>query len=1491
MEDYYCNYCKDEGKFYYKNKCYNECPLKRHLNNSNNECYLCSELNINNNYYQNGSCVEKCEEGFVPIKNNIDNIDDYYCYYCGDEGKFFENNKCVDNCSKGYGENISSYICEYCLNKTDYQFYYEKQCVSKCEQYFGWDDNKICTNCSKEGLLFKENKCESTCGKYIQIGNIRCEACKNYSKYFFEYKCYKECPNYTIPKEDDGFYCKMCDNNYQDNSCVDSCYEGYSQTKETIPGTKIAVNVCEECGINNNSWYNGFECVPQCPETKYADNDDHFCRLCFCGFNNISNCSNITDECECEDNETEVFEIFGNNCEFYSNTKRKNKSLFIEPLSSVISSKKSIFSFNLSDSVINETINYTFSIKWRVFVDNSEILDIKNYATGVNEKKFIINSNLLQPSKNNTITLDLNITDINNLNNSLHLYDRLEIAIQSLDKNIPVTIRSAESINKVMNNSFLLITDFLYGVQPFKYYYQIFIKDEHNEIISIKNRTLLQPLINKKSLPISFMLPIFQVFIFQLSNNRGEKYNIPQENEKNENSYIKYSLEDIIEGDLKDDYSEIERIFVIMKYIDIKKRENKEKDINYDSIFDFIKQKLIAVSNENGYFEDEEKKQLNYGKDSKDASIRYYINYYEPKTIFSLLNKIFLIIGTNIKEKHLNSTLNILYEFLDKLIEIKCSNLDNSNILSFFRTFDHLIDIYINKEKSEQIKYKNTIFEILNKLSEFLITQTYPGETIRLVGKRISFFLSHFGEYQYNLSFASINNISNSLKYDNYSTFSFDDFNLNQENCDDEGNTFLCIKNDSYKEFKEKNSDNENCYLSFFSINNNIDNIFQNENEGNSFELKIINKNYLRNPYINKGFFYDIEFPFNYIPTSNNDIQINSQTNNNEEKDYSNITCIPKNNLYNKDLYCLTYFNYETNIIKCSCNIMDEITYISNYEIANFYKEIQYKMKIKSYEIFNKYSIFGVLGLLLFLFIPNFGYILYDIVNDIKIANHKLLSFSEKVKQNYLKIKSLSNSSILSFSIKCFIYKFPLLSPLRQCDFKSPKYIKHFIITLALSYGMVISLILFLFYTPFYERQIIINKRDIKNPNYELSNWDIYLKYFYIGVIFTIFGAIITRIIIYIFGIILNYNKNENKYWKNLKKMFSNYVNNYIKGEVLLGATWTKIKLRMIAYTNICGNYIINKKNKKNKNFENYISDSHSKKNYNNRLLPLDLEEEMVELNNENYLKSETYQIPSINSINNEPENFSKCLTNKKSSKKIWFSTGDLVINNSREQSLNKFLQVKNVDNFQLYSNKIKVKKSIINKNKFERIRNRYFFHKNNNLPYEKDIDSEFKPNYIQYKKNLEIVNENNISYLTMEEFIPNETLNKRISNRWRSSNLTINISPEGYWLLINISFLLTILLLVLICIVFLFIKLMLNEFGNFIINVWVACSIFIYILVYPLLYFLRIFIGSILVFKCYHLKDWIIFKPFFWIFVDKTLINIFKVRNYITKYKKELDY
>ena len=1131
-------------------------------------------------------------------------------------------------------------------------------------------------------------------------------------------------------------------------------------------------------------------------------------------------------------------------------------------------------------------------------MDDVEITNLKNFAAGVNERIFIINSDVLQPGDiNNEVVLELNISEEeNNLNSTYSTYilkDSINISIQALNQNRDISLNSVEGINKVMDNNFELDTTNLIGIDAYKFYYRLLIKDEHNEIIPIKQRKELDPIIEKQQKKINLMLPIFKNFFFELSNNREERYIASNIAKINQNSYIKFNnLTEILKEANSDNYNEIEKIFLIMKYLDINKNSNLNGD--YDDLFDFIDNKLTEAVKEGGFFESQEPNEINYSNETNT----YHINYYEPKTIFSLLNKLFLNQKENIPDKYYNIVIKIFKDFLDSLLNNKNNiKLDNSNILSFFRTFDHFVSIYINKAKitGEDIINKESIYDILNKLSEYLVTDTYSGETIKLVGKKISLFLSHFGEFQNHLSFASVNNISDKLKYDDYSTFSFDDYNINEESCSDDGDILLCIQSKNYKEFKEKVENIEDYILSLITINKNKDNFIQNENEGNSFQLKIINSKNLTKTYNNLGFFYDIEFPFNYIPpsssfssSSNNNITelyLQQDNNNNIEKDYSNIACVPKNNLKNKDLYCLTYFNYETNLIKCSCNVMDEITYVNNPDIAKFYKDLQSKGKFKTYKPLNKISLYAVFGLLAFLLLPNLIYLLYEIKNDIKKAKYKLFNYSKRIKEKYLSAKPLNNTSIFSFSILSFIYKFPFLSPLRNCNIQTPKYIKHFIVTLALSYGVIISLILFLLYYPFKEKQEIIDKRDIKNPDYEIIDSHIIFKYFNSGIVFSFFGLMISILFVYIFGIILSYNNDELKYWKNMKSLLDNYICNDIKKEVLLGSFWKKIKLRMLAYCNICGNYILSKKTKKrkiNQNLEKYLKTSQSKKRDNdndNQLLPLDLDEEMRELSEKNS-NSGKYRPPSIsqkNIINDSNEHL---------------SIG--AINDSRN-SINLDLQVVPGEKFQLYGAKVKVDKSIEKNKKFERIKNRYICKKPNNISLEEEMEypdsRSASIETIKFYKDLTIEYENNLSFIAINEFLINKTITKNSNKKWISSYSSMNYKLEGYWLLVYISFILTILLLVLIFLMFKLLKLFLNDFGSFIIFVWVSTSIIIYIIVYPLLYYIKILIGTILLFKCYHLRNKAFGRFLYWVFVDKTMIYIFKVRNFITKYKKEFDY
>ena len=184
---------------------------------------------------------------------------------------------------------------------------------------------------------------------------------------------------------------------------------------------------------------------------------------------------------------------------------------------------------------------------------------------------------------------------------------------------------------------------------------------------------------------------------------------------------------------------------------------------------------------------------------------------------------------------------------------------------------------------------------------------------------------------------------------------------------------------------------------------------------------------------------------------------------------------------------------------------------------------------------------------------------------------------------------------------------------------------------------MSISLLLFLFFTPFAEKNDIIDKRDIKNTDFKVIDQQIIFRYLNRSVVFSFFSLIISCLFIYVMGIILSFNNEENKYWKHMKTFFSNYVTNKIKREVLLGSAWNKIKLRMNAYYNICGNYILNKKLKKkrkvNKNFEEYLNISQIKRGENENdklLLPPDDNEEMTELTDKKIKPENIDHLPLI---------------------------------------------------------------------------------------------------------------------------------------------------------------------------------------------------------------------------------------------------------------------
>ena len=116
-----------------------------------------------------------------------------------------------------------------------------------------------------------------------------------------------------------------------------------------------------------------------------------------------------------------------------------------------------------------------------------------------------------------------------------------------------------------------------------------------------------------------------------------------------------------------------------------------------------------------------------------------------------------------------------------------------------------------------------------------------------------------------------------------------------------------------------------------------------------------------------------------------------------------------------------------------------------------------------------------------------------------------------------------------------------------------------------------------------------------------------------------------------------------------------------------------------------------------------------------------------------------------------------------------------------------------------------------------------------------------------------------------------------------------INKTIYNYIIISAICFFIFILLLILILVLF---RIILERFGTFILKTWLVPALFIVIVLNYLLYYAKIAIGTFLLFHCYHLRNrGRFFKILFWIFVDKTMIYKYKIRNFITKYQKEFNY
>lgn len=1527
-----CYDCEIGEKMFFNNDCIVNCQEIHLVPNGTNlsDCITCEDKYPDNKHYfsiKEGNCT-LCENG---VKDDNKKL----CSECkynddGNHSYFKLLDKCIPDCRKYYSVDVDS-VCTFC---EDNYYYEEGQCSFNSCQSRGYGIEEITLNFEKvnkalnicilcknntinENNIYLQNKyCTDNCqGEYKKIAadNI-CVNCKESESFFFinTQDCMKNCPDKAkVDKvsmtcgfcpEDQFFY--QSDQDPDDKQCLQQCKENQEPKEGTFKN--INYKYCADLKCEDNQIFINGSCQ-DCSGQFYSPSNSS-CYKCFCWSDKENkteyHCNVANGQCFCPD------KYYGYSCEFYS--EEGNEEMTIITLNNrLIKSSKNYFTHILSNKT---TLSDEYDFTWKVFFNDIEISDNETYKkyfiTALNEKIFGINKEIFD-EKDNTIHISLNIA---RYNRSIY-YSKIRLNIIELIEEISNFKSNYNDININEMNTHLNIklTDRKEKYLG-RYEFQYGLVDENNE------RLPLTDYIGTDQVDLNLICPIN--FGVNIRNDRGEEKNYLLQKVISCNP-SNFTIDDIINGT----FYRSEKIFLLKSYLKSKRFQKSEK---LDNIINFVNDIINEAINKDGsYIEPKSNPNLieEYTRnllELENNPTDLNITYSEPKNIFSLMNHLL-----NYRKKYLNkeyvlsffNSFSLLFENIFTKDNISNKTLSNEDIKSLFRTIDNLYDIIIEKNitnNKETLFYDNFI-EVLENLSRYLSYKTYPSETIRLIGKRISLLTYNLGVHQKNnnISFPYITKKEN-FYINNFSNYSFDNYDMNQEICSQEISTFFCFTKDNYNDFIDKlNKSYENLNINNLTLNiflmeemkkntrdekltydgpdgeqeyqriilkNNHTVIFRLINRTENFPQIINNNNMILE--------FDLEFPF-YI--NNNDNKKDKQEIDSNLKplgfiiplspDYKNFACLPKsyyddNNTY----YCFTHFGFEKNSTRCKCKtkLNDEIIIVENDEIASFIKDKQFKKS--EYELNNKYGLWFAYIFILLLLIPTIYYLLSDIIKDSKdLKKNNIIDFEVDRKTTYNGIKKYCNTGIFVFSLYLTLRKFPYFSPFNKYNKRYPRFIKHLIIIMGLLIGFILSLLPFIWIS-FRERENFMNQRSVEYSDDSINN----IKpdsYFSKGILFGIFGYIFANLFIYIFSKILNFEKEEIDIWLDIKTMCKDYIYYEIKSEVLLGPIWNKIKSRMMAYYYICGDYY-SKIRQKNK-FSNYL-DQISRIQIGRKTVMPELSEVdriLPRTTNGSELAS-VLDINSDSKSNNKKDNKAMEMTNKEFNEPLLDNEGNenkltsLNLNNNKTISNDNIqgLKIRRTDNFSLDNIIISDEKTKRQIEHFTKVRNKYIY-----------INKRKDANEIEIDERSNDGDENiafNISPQFNYVYFPSNSFTTQ------GNNFISKEDTKDIYNFILISVILFVIFACLLTSLFISIHEILIIFGDFIINAWIIPLIIIFTVVSFLLYFIKILIGSFLLFHFYHWrkKGWF-YRILYLVFVDQSMIYVYKVRNLITKYKKEFDY
>ena len=1478
------------------NECVIRCDNNYKSDNIKKICINCQMNSPKTPYLQDNQCVSKCSDYYVQNETSM------RCFNCskefGNEYYFF-NGTCVKECSNYYFKDEINKRCYKCKDINIKQSYYEEgKCLANCSKYLVIDEkNLICLNCSKtNNEYFQDNKCVKECSPgYSSFSGIKaCYKCKDYGKYEYKGDCLTKCPEYTVNNLQTN-QCQLCRQinsstpffDITDEKCVSDCKIGFEKdtinyicqkclkfynnaTKKCIDkcpkNTGISGNICQKCSIYDKSKN---VCVSECSKGKYPFNikeeDYTICYEGFCGYgicspndnNNKTTTSSININnlynCEYQNNENN-FIVFGKYLQ-YKYLKKSNEGIKIKPLQDIIYiNKKNIFTFELIGNKFNNSLpnllnahelnknrRIKYLINWNLVQNN--ITQSKKKEIGSNELFFVVEPNTFIDDSDNIIKLTISDRNRKILYNT-ELYiktklmknDSFDIVISSLNERNKLFSVKLDEKNVILEN-------YLY-----KY---IYITDDGEEF------SLTNYIRNNEETQTLF-IPFCKSIKSRIKNDFGNIIDvlstsslnfIPNKNKnltiilKNNNNISDWTL-----------LTELKSFLAENQNYNI----SNEKEI-LNQFISLIKTKLVStIIYEN--------KMLNnyYGIEETDEIM-------ESNVLISLINQLVLINFKNNINNNCDLYLKVT-DIINSSLNNNSSNIEflsEKTILSFLRTIDNLLSALFlcNCSKSDySILYENI------KLIKYIISKNaISGSRVKIDGKNFDIFLFKPGYNTENFCILNIRKRDENTRSDfmEYKDYKFDFEKINNAKCDDD--LIFSFSKINYDYFYDeitylKNEEIKNLIISITRFNNPnnfisklnkiVKNLYLND-EKNSMPKQISDYSFLieiTEP-LNRKIFKNLK-QFKYY--------LSFDLKKTYENNKSDIICVALNSIklknnnieVSKEGACITYFDSKKHKIICECNTDGEISILLDKKLSILIKNSQSQKH--EYKIINSLSGSIILCSLALISFLSIMFIIYDFYDDEENNYIQLMNVNIRAQYEYENFKNLKNSSIIKFALYLIYYKYSFFNIIIIYKYNHPRYIRFIIEIIKILLNLLASIFPF-YYLPFHKKE---------DKYYEFKEQEGKLNYLYfsnndfnfIDTSFSFLYSLMASIFIFFIAHII-YKLFEHKtirklIWKVKKNVLKECVHIIFKKDFVFNKKMKLIQKRILAYTKLCGKYIL--ENKKKDKLSNYLE-----------------YKKFQQIPKKNMFENMKFLLLKNKTINSEKHlDFLK-------EKLLDSNSNEINTNSQRKYSIDsksKKIKSKNlticnaVQPFTLTKKSSNINISMTNVYKYEYIRNKYIFINNQNNGYNK----EYNPRTIKYI-NLYIETQKNYSYLFSNDI----SINHLITAYNKSKLMAI--------IIINISLLVTLLIIDIIIIIVL--NKMYEEFDNYIIINWLIPSLFQMLIINFIINYLFALFSSFLLYSYYDKRNNNCFyKVIFNIFVEKYMRYLYKIRLLINKYYREFE-